>query len=354
MKKINKTWDTWYSELKRYVEQEGTLPLCATVTHTGYALGSWINRQRQNYKNGILELDRKELLEAIPYWRWYFCKEQWGRGYSELKKYIEQEGKLPSTTTVTYTGYALGSWISRQKSDYKKGKLELNKKKRLEAIPGWCWDTQEEKWERGYSELKKYVEQEGKLPLFDTIILSGYTLGTWTRRQRALYTKEKLELDKKKRLEAIPYWSWASHEEQWDLVYSELKKYIEQEGKLPSSTTVTSTGYALGAWINTQKHSYKRKFLSLRRKELLEEIPGWRWDTQEEKWERGYSELKKYVEQEGKLPTYRVLTSDGYQLGSWVNRQRYDYKNGKLEADRKELLEAIPGWWWRSGTSFYT
>ncbi|MGL5716622.1 MAG: helicase associated domain-containing protein [Paraclostridium sp.] len=361
MKKINKTWDIhekkWergYSELKRYVEQERRLPVQSVLTSDGYKLGSWTTTQKNSYKRGFLSLQRKKRLEAIPYWSFDTHEEKWERGYSELKKYVERERKLPVISILTSDGYKLGAWIASKRTLYTKGKLEADRKELLEAIPYWSWDPIGEQWERGYSELKRYVEQEGKLPIQSTVTHTGYKLGAWIARKRTLYTKGKLEADRKELLEAIPYWSWDPIGEQWERGYSELKKYVERERKLPVKSLLTSDGYKLGAWLERQMNNYKKGKLEADREELLEAIPGWSCGIHEGKWERGYSELKRYVERERKLPVKSILTSDGYKLGAWTKRQRYDYKRRFLSLQRKELLEAIPGWWWRSGTLFYT
>ncbi|MGL5715780.1 MAG: helicase associated domain-containing protein [Paraclostridium sp.] len=133
-------WERNYSELKRYMEQDGKIPTIDTVTSTGYNVGQWINHQIKKYKEGKLEADRKELLEAIPYWSWNICQtDPWERNYSELKKYVEQEGKLPANDTVTSTGCKIGSWMMKQRRNKYK-KLEEDKVKLLEAIPYWSWN----------------------------------------------------------------------------------------------------------------------------------------------------------------------------------------------------------------------
>ncbi|MGL5716621.1 MAG: helicase associated domain-containing protein [Paraclostridium sp.] len=139
LKRHKGKWERNYIELKRYMEQEGKIPTAASVTSTGYSVGQWVNYQIKKYKAGELSADRKELLEAIPYWSWNICHTDiWERNYSELKRYVEQEGKLPANDTVTSTGCKIGSWMKKQRNRYKK--LEAEKVKLLEEIHCWRWD----------------------------------------------------------------------------------------------------------------------------------------------------------------------------------------------------------------------
>jgi hypothetical protein len=45
------------------------------------------------------------------------------------------------------------------------------------------------------------------------------------------------------------------------------------------------------------------------------------------------------------LPTNHV--EEGTNLWRWVMKRRAEYRGGKLRADRKRQLAALPGWKWR-------
>ncbi|MEC4688447.1 MAG: Helicase associated domain protein [Nitrospirota bacterium] len=34
------------------------------------------------------------------------------------------------------------------------------------------------------------------------------------------------------------------------------------------------------------------------------------------------------------------------RLGSWVRRRRYEFRRGRLDPDRVQRFEALPGWVW--------
>ena len=90
--------------------------------------------------------------------------------------------------------------------------------------------------------------------------------------------------------------------------------------------------------------------MSADRRERLEALNGWVWDETVAAWEEGFSHLTAYVQAEGhaRVPwSYR--TAEGYQLGSWVLKQRG--KKDSLSADRWQRLDEVDGWVWNARRS---
>ena len=97
--------------------------------------------------------------------------------------------------------------------------------------------------------------------------------------------------------------------------------------------------------MGVQRHN--ETTMSPERKQRLDSVEGWVWDSLKAAWEEGFSRLLKYVDEKGNglVPKNYKDPADDFRLGQWVRTQR-KYET-TMSAERKQRLDDCKGWVWK-------
>jgi hypothetical protein len=290
-----------------------------------------------------MDHNRRQRLEPLPGSSRNLLADQWDEGFSHLKQFSDREGHCRvSASQRSDDGYRLGFWVSVQRRSM--DTMKPHRCQRLEALPGWTWDPLSDQWEDGFSHLKRFSERVGHCRVSQSYRTDdGYRLGQWVSVQRSV--RGTMRPDRRERLEALPRWSWNAFFDKWEEGFSHLKQFSDRAGNSQVLQSYrTDDGYRLGQWVSIQRAN--REKMNPGRLERLEALPSWSWDVLSDQWEEGLSHLKKFSEREGHCRVhYSYKCDDGYRLGQWVKAQRG--KKERMAPDRRQHLEALPGWVWR-------
>ena len=125
----------------------------------------------------------------------------------------------------------------------------------------------------------------------------------------------------------------------WNYWYGLLQKYVSENGNtLPPADFKTDLGYKLGRWCIKQRTL--KNTMPLERLQKLEAISVWTWDITDHLWQQKYELMRHHKE---------VLGLKGYpnaEIREWCSRQRSIYSSGRMQSNRKVLLESLPDWFW--------
>jgi hypothetical protein len=131
-------------------------------------------------------------------------------------------------------------------------------------------------------------------------------------------------------------------DQRWRTRYEQLVQYQKQHGHCHVTVTDSNDGKAFSDWIRDQRRLCRLGKLKPDRKHLLDQI-GFVWSSSI--WMEKYQELVQFKEQHGHC-TVPTNYKENPRLASWVRSLRCDQLQGKLRADRKQLLDEI-GFIWR-------
>jgi len=111
----------------------------------------------------------------------------------------------------------------------------------------------------------------------------------------------------------------------------------------------TDQEIALGEWVFGQRKL--RDSMATKRLKMLESLEGWSWGVLEDQFSSNFKILEEYVADTGHAsPPARYKSPCGFQLGVWVSNLRKGKLNTSAQititTERKESLEALPGWSW--------
>jgi hypothetical protein len=339
---LSDKWEEGFSYLKKFSEREGHCRVAQRYkADDDYRLGVWVAVQRAD--KDTMSPDRRQRLEALPGWSWNARSDKWEEGFAYLKKFAEGEGHCRLVGDYkTDDDYRLGQWVAVQRAV--QDTMNPDRRQRLEALPRWSWDAWSDKWEEGFSYLKKFAEREGHCRVVgDYKTDDDYRLGQWVGVQRTV--QNTMSAARRQRLEALPRWSWDALSDDWEEGFSYLKEFAEREGhSRVAQSYKTDDDYRLGVWVTVQRRA--KDTMNPDRRQRLEALPGWSWNTVSDRWEKGFSYLKEFAEREGHCRVSQLYkTADDYRLGQWVAVQRR-FKD-TMKPDHRQRLEALAGWLWK-------
>ena len=316
-----------------------------------------------------IDFAEQNLFEALITIKNYFSRRTWDEAfilasnfYNFYKKLnVPRNFKTEDGINYDEYGFALGEWISTQRTSLKNGELSQDRIDKLNSI-GMIWSAKKS-FKDSYELAKKFYDTNGHLRIPSTFKTEdgityneyGYGLGNWlaltrTKKKKGLLGEKEISM-----LENIGIeWSILKT---WDEAYLLAVKYYEGNKNLDIPRTyVTEDGYGLGDWLRNQKDKYNRGELGDREIKLLEKLEI-KWTVKKAvktlTWLENYDLLVKYHNKYGNTDVKRTFKTfdgitydeEGYNLGMWVTRQRVKYKSGKLTQDKIDKLNLINFSW---------
>ena len=136
-------WLAGFSTYRHFVETNGhgRVPV-RYVTGDGFALGKWVANQKDLHRRGALIGRRVALLESDDSWAWKANEDSWTAGHDRLRRFVHAHGRLPHLEEE-WDGWQVGAWMRTQRRAQMEGRLCMDRRDALLAIPMWSWNSGE-------------------------------------------------------------------------------------------------------------------------------------------------------------------------------------------------------------------
>jgi len=231
----------------------------------------------------------------------------------------------------------LAQWINNQKTAYKMEKLPEEQKKVLEEV-GIQFIYREDRWNDAYARLQTFQVNNKRWPSDRSSDVSEKKIAVWVAGQKVSRRKGTLTEDKVAKLESIGI-TWEVFEEEWKRNIAQIGEFIDLNGRWPNQYSNNRTEAQLARWVETQRKQKRAGHLSANKITELENIQIC-WDVLEDMWNAGLQCLRSVLEQ-GKLPSHKPVTDEERRAFYWLAVQRRQFKKGKLEKTRIQILEEL-------------
>lgn len=342
-------WERGYQALLAFQAREGNLDVPAHHREDGFPLGSWVRSHRRRGGRRTMTDEQRQRLDALPGWSYQPPTEAaWDVALAALAAFAAREGHCRTPRGHRERGVNIDGWSKQQRARYHRGELPAARAARLEELPGWSWTPQDDAWEYGYAVLAGLVAATGTAAVRRDEVHDDYPVGAWAGEQRNRHTRGVLTEDRRRRLEALPGWTWAPHAASWERHYEALLRFVEREGHARVPTDHVEDGLPLAAWVIRHRLEHKAGRVPAERVPRLEALPGWAWDVLAARWDEHYDALCRFAAREGHARVPNGHVEGDLKLGQWVVATRYKGRKGELPADRASRLEKVPGWVWHA------
>lgn len=257
------------------------------------------------------------------------------------KKYWEENGSLPKSTSKDQHLKYLHGWIITQRSAAREGLLRSERMKALDThLPTWRADR-DTQWYDILYECERFVVSEKRVP--NRISSKEENkLYVWLERQRYLQSRGKLPAKKKKDLDTrIPLWYGEPQNKDWYTRLQEFDIFVSQNGRFPQSST------SLGTWLAKQRQSFRKGTLSEDQWRALDDVAlSWK-DTRvgDQQWDKTLQEVLDFFSNNGYPPKRgKESTHHESRIASWLKMQKTLIAQDKLDPNRKKKFESALPW----------
>ncbi len=337
-------WTEYYNEIKALLSDRTSISIEA-IGNNAY---SWITRHRNWQEKGKLSKYQSDKIDELKLDRFF---ETWDDIFEKVKKWVEENGKIP--TRHQHKDY--NSWLYSQRACYKKGTLEQYKIDKVIALgfdmKGKGKQINEQKWLAQYNEYKDFLEKNDREPS----VTNENKLYVWVQSQRAhragnLKRRNAMPQDRIDLLDSINF-NWVGvgvATQSWEESFNELKSHILPDGRLSLPSSINGERNILYTWWMHQKIAFEKGELSKERIKAFEDIninlASVTNNSKRDgfsKWAKGLYRIADFIKKTGTYPKKNPNDKEESNLYQSFSRTKRMYKKAELSDRQIELINEL-------------
>ena len=279
-------WNNNLQKVEEYIIVNGILPFRYNKNENIKKLGRFISKQKKNYKNNLQIMKNEEIRNKwkkfIEKYQDYFLDniEIWDNNLKKVEEYIIFNGILPFRYDKNENIKKLGTFIDRQKQNYKDNKHSMKNEEIRNHWENFIKKYEEyfldnkQIWCKNLKDIEEYIIVNRTLPSINNKDKNVKKLGRFICNEKQNYKDNKHSM---KNEEIRNHWEnfikkyeeyFLDKEEIWYNNLNEVKNYIILNNKLPSTIDKDNNIKKLGSFISNQKTNYKNNINIMKNKKI--------------------------------------------------------------------------------------
>jgi superfamily II DNA or RNA helicase len=282
------SWMNILENIKKIIDDNYNKPTSFYKKINGY----WLSLQNKIYikKEGLMKNDNiyniwNKFINDNKYKKYILSnEEEWVNKLEIIKKYMDENKCRPSSEDENNEISSYGKWLQHQKTNYDK-KIHIMKNDDIREK--WTlfinnskykkyFLSNEDLWNNSLEIIKKYIDDNKKRPSANDKNKEIKSYSSWVSKQVLNYIRNKhimLNIEIRKKWELFindPKYKeyFISSEDYWINILENIKKYIIENNKRPSSEDKDETIKFYGKWLGTQKITYIKKENIMKNEEI--------------------------------------------------------------------------------------
>lgn len=281
--------------------------------------------------------------------------DNWYERLEELKRFIDENERRPSSTIKNKYEKSLGHWITAQTQNYKNVKYSMKNQEKYNLWKKFSEDYKKyfmsnyEIWHRKFKELKDFIDENERKPSNSSTNKCELQMARWIGTQNKNYEFTKWIM---LNVEIYDLWTnflkqyeshFKSSDEIWNEKLEELKQFIDNNERRPSQHSKNEKEKILGEWLVKQTMNCKNKTKSM---ENVDRLNLWEnfmkqyekyFKSNDEIWYENLEEVEKFISKNKRRPTSHSNDEHEEYLRRWmqVHKSNYETKTQSMKDAKK-------------------